>query len=308
MEETKLKLNDPPIKCENLINYQTFELRREIYKEDGGKGLEVGRLALGALHNLRPVLTRQGDNKAECLSVSLKTNYMDILCVVGYGPQNGDSSDRKSMFWKYLEEETETARESDSGLIIQIYSNALAGDLIIPEDPNPQNSNGKLLNQFPQYKPALTVVNFLKSCKGSITRHRKTTVGEESYVLDLFIVCQKMLPHVKHMKVDHEGQYWLTNFSTKRKTNKVTHSDHYPVMLILDMSFREAVPQRTSLFNFKDPKGQVNFFNTTDKNTKLANIFSTKKTFIDQVAMFEKTMNSIYYQTFLKIREKKTKV
>ena len=94
----------------------------------------------------------------------------------------------------------------------------------------------------------------------------------------------------------------------KEKTNKVTHSDHYPVMLILDMSFREAVPQRTSLFNFKDPKGQVNFFNTTDKNTKLANIFSTKKTFIDQVAMFEKTMNSIYYQTFLKIREKKTKV
>ena len=95
LQETKLKVNDPPIKCENLINYQTFELRREIEKEDGGKGLAGGGLALGALHNLRPVLTRQGDDIAECISVLVKTIPMDILCVIGYGPQIGDSVDRK---------------------------------------------------------------------------------------------------------------------------------------------------------------------------------------------------------------------
>ena len=27
LEETKQKVNDPAIKCDNLINYQTFELR-----------------------------------------------------------------------------------------------------------------------------------------------------------------------------------------------------------------------------------------------------------------------------------------
>ena len=37
LEETKQKINDPPIKCDNLTNYQTFELRREKEKEYGGK-------------------------------------------------------------------------------------------------------------------------------------------------------------------------------------------------------------------------------------------------------------------------------
>ena len=108
---------------------------------------------------------------------------MDILCVVGYGPQIGDSIDRKSQFWEYLEQEVETAREHDFGLIIQIDSNAWAGQHINPKDPNPQNANGKLLQQFLQSNPALTVVNSLQSCEGSITRHRKTTAGEENSVL-----------------------------------------------------------------------------------------------------------------------------
>ena len=68
-------------------------------------------------------------------------------------------------------------------MIIQIDSNAWAGQHINPKDPNPQNANGKLLQQFLQSNPALTVVNSLQSCEGSITRHRKTTAGEENSVL-----------------------------------------------------------------------------------------------------------------------------
>ena len=307
LEETKQKINDPPIKCDNLTNYQTFELRREKEKEFGGKGLEGGGLAIGALHCLKPLLTRQGDDDSECLSISIKTIPMDILCVVGYGPQIGDRCDRKNKFWNYLEEEADSAEKHDMGLIIQLDSNAWAGDKIIPKDKNPQNTNGKLLQQFLQNNPALTVVNSLQCCEGSITRQRKTTTGDESAILDLFIVCQKILPHVKHMKIDHDGQYWLTNYSSKRKVNKVTHSDHFPVILALDMSFKVAKPQRTSQFNFKDKYGQMNFFEMTDKNKKLSEIFSTQTTFENQVSMFEKTMNSIYHQSFSKIREKKRK-
>ena len=73
---------------------------------------------------------------------------MDILCVIGYGPQVNDNSDRKVKFCKYLEEETQTSRELNCGIIIQIDSNVWEGDLIIPNDPNPQNSNGQLLKQF----------------------------------------------------------------------------------------------------------------------------------------------------------------
>ena len=307
LEETKQKKNDPPIKCENLANYQTFELRREKEKEDGGKGLGGGGLAIGALHNLKPVLPRQGDDEAECISILVKTVPMDILCVVGYGPQTGDSYDRKSKFWKYLEEETETARNRGYGLIIQIDSNAWAGDQIIPKDPNPQNTNGKILQQFLKSNPALIVVNSLQSCRGTITRHRKTIIGEESSILDMFIVCQKILPHIKHMQVDHDGEYWLTNFSAKRRINNVTQSDHYPVILVLDMSFSNSKPLRTSHFNFKDPQGQKMFFDMTNINPKLSKVFSTQTAFTEQVSIFEKTMNSIYHQAFPKIRDKKRK-
>ena len=121
-----------------MINYQTFELRREKERECGGKGLAGGGLAIGALHDLQPVLTRQGDDEAECLSVLVKTVPMDVLCVIGYGPQLGDCNDRKDKFWRYLEEEANTAENKGMGIIIQIDSNAWAGKNIIPGDPNPQ--------------------------------------------------------------------------------------------------------------------------------------------------------------------------
>ena len=88
LQETKQKLFDPPIKCENLKNYQTFELKREIEKEDGGKGLSGGGLAIGVIHELKPVQTRQGCDFSECISVSVKTIHMDILCVHSLGTQN----------------------------------------------------------------------------------------------------------------------------------------------------------------------------------------------------------------------------
>ena len=65
LQETKRKKDDPPIKAENLKNYQVFELKREIEKKDGGKGLAGGGLAVGALHELNPVLTRIGNDEVE---------------------------------------------------------------------------------------------------------------------------------------------------------------------------------------------------------------------------------------------------
>ena len=295
------------MKCDNLVNYQTFELKREKERECGGKGLGGGGLAIGVLHDLKPVLTKQGNDDAECMSVIVKTVPMDVLCVVGYGPQLGDTNDRKSKFWKYLSQEAMFAEEKGIGIIFQLDSNAWAGGNIIPGDPNPQNTNGKLLEIFLKAHPALTVINSLQSCRGLITRHRKTIKGEEKSILDLFIVCQRILPHVKHMQIDHEGKHWLSNFSAKKTANKVTNSDHYPVILVLDMSFRVSKPERVAQFNFKDQLGQVKFFKMTDKNRKLSDIFATDSAFENQVTSFEKTMNSIYHQAFPKIREKKRK-
>ena len=169
-----------------MNNYQVFELHREKEKCEGGKGLEGGGLMIGALHELNPVLTRQGDDEAECLSVKITIGNNKLLVVTGYGPQLSDTQERKLAFWRYLEEEVKSAEESESGIIIQMDSNCWAGPDIIPSDPNNQNSNGKLLKKFLDDNPALTVVNSLACCDGSITRQRTTIMGTEKSILDVF--------------------------------------------------------------------------------------------------------------------------
>ena len=86
MQETKRKQSSPKLTSPNMINYQIFELRRNKTKTDGGKGLNGGGLAIGVLHDLNPVLIRQGDDDCECMSVQLTVESEDIICVVGYGP------------------------------------------------------------------------------------------------------------------------------------------------------------------------------------------------------------------------------
>ena len=307
LEETKRKINEPPMKCNNISNYQVFELRREKEKDEGGKGLEGGGIALGVLHELKPVLTRQGDDDIECLSVIVKTMAMNILCVVGYGPQLGDPITRKTSFWTYLSQEVKTANDKNIGLIIQIDSNAWVGEEVIPGDPNKQNRNGILMQNFLQNNPALTVVNALPCCEGLITRRRQTIVGYEKSILDVFIVCRKILPLIKHMKVDHEGKFTLTNFNAKKRIQRTINSDHHPIILTLDLSIPTHQPKRETHFNFKDPEGQVKFFNMTDQNSKLTEIFSSNKTFEKQIIQWEKNVKSVFHQTFSKVRQKKRK-
>ena len=94
-----------------------------------------------------------------------------------------------------MDEEAKSAKDKDSGLIIQIDSNSWAGSDLIPGDPKKQNSNGKLLKNFFDNNPALIVVNSLGCCEGSMTRQRKTIVNEEKSILDLFIVPKSDSPH-----------------------------------------------------------------------------------------------------------------
>ena len=116
-------------------------------------------------------------------------------------------------------------------------SNAWAGSNIIPNDPNPQNMNGKMLEAFLNRNPGMIVVNSLPICSGLITRRRKTTKGQEEAALDIFIVCQKMLPLINAMIIDEKRQHQLTNFKRIQNRPKSTESDHCYVELTLSLNF-----------------------------------------------------------------------
>ena len=104
------------------------------------------------------------------------------------------------------------ARNSGGGFVLHFDGNLWAGKDIIPGDPRPQNRNGKLFQEFLARNSHLTVVNSLSICEGIITRRRiKDGVLEES-VLDFFVVCDLVLPHVTKMVIDDKKKHVLTNY------------------------------------------------------------------------------------------------
>ena len=180
-----------------MENFIILEQLRE--SKDGGGGL-----AIGCLKELKPVLARKGTDKIEVMAVDISVKTMKIKCVVGYGPQENDKNEKKNEFWQFIEEEVETARKKEQGFILHFDGNLWAGSDIIPGDPRKQNRNGKMFQEFLARNTNLVVVNSLPICKGLITRKRMKGDKEEKSVLDFFIVCTRVLPHVKNMVIDEE--------------------------------------------------------------------------------------------------------
>ena len=81
-----------------------------------------GGLAVGALQELQPVLVRQGDDEVECLTIEVTAGFVKMRCVNGYGPQLGDTQERKEKFWRYLDKKVIYADFNNIGLVIEIDS------------------------------------------------------------------------------------------------------------------------------------------------------------------------------------------
>ena len=79
----------------------------------------------------------------------------------------------------------------------------------------------------------------------------------EESILDFFIVCSRILPHVTKMVIDNENKYVLTNYKTARKTGKAIDSDHKTEYMDLDLKIKHEKPIRKEIFNFKDKKSQA---------------------------------------------------
>ena len=139
IQESKLK-TDQKIKLEDENGFNLFYLNR---KESLGGGLIVG------VHkDIESVLVREGDDETEAMVIHVKIEGMTIKIVNAYGPQENATKEKKEKFWEFLEEESIKAELENLGLIIQMDGNMHAGPKIIKDDPNPQNYNGKLLEEF----------------------------------------------------------------------------------------------------------------------------------------------------------------
>ena len=126
---------------------------------------------------LEPSWISGGDDNAEALTVEAWVEGFPIRLLCGYGPQENDQYGRKIKFWDYIETEVNKATVSGAGFIMQIDGNLWAGERMIKDDPNEQNQNGKLFQEFLERNSNLSVVNALSVCEGKITRKKHTKNG-----------------------------------------------------------------------------------------------------------------------------------
>ena len=274
--------------------YIIYELTR---KNSGGGGL-----AIGIDKNLNPVWIDEGNDEVEVLTVEASADHFIFRCVAAYGPQDGDIMEKKTKFWSKLSNEVENASLAECGFILQMDGNLKAGPEIIPGDPHPINVNGKMFKEFLLNNSHLTVVNSLDLCSGLITRRRQTIHRLEEAVLDVFVVCDKVLSYVKKMVVDEEKEFVLTNYNKVKGEIITKDSDHNTLVLYLDIPYSTIKPKRVEFFNLKNGEGQERFKSLTSNCEKLSKCFENSDNFSKQSTKFEKVLKSCIQQSFTKIR------
>ena len=258
IEETKTK-QAGRIKIENYLIFERIRQNRN-----------GGGVALGCKKYLNPVWVREGEGDVEALSVEISVKNMKIRCCVAYGFQENENIEKKNDFWKYLDEEVMNAKHSGSGLIIQMDGNLWAGNSVIPNDPRQQNRNGKMFEDFLARNSHLSLVNALELCEGAISRRRNS---EES-ILDFFVVCNLVLPHITKMVVDEDNKFVLTNYKHVKKDGKATNSDHATEYMDVNLKILGEKPKRKIMWNFKNTSGQEKFKKLTSETNAFSDCFN----------------------------------
>ena len=151
------------------------------------------------------------------------------------------------------------------------------------------------------------MVNNLKLCEGLITRRRETIKGVEESAIDFFLGNVKMLQYITKMTVDEEEQFALTNIAQKKKNKYSKKPDHRALTLDLNIHFSKIKPDNKEVFNFKNESCQRVFKNITDQETKLIECLESEVTLDEKAKMWQKTLETIFYKSFTKIKVKNSK-
>jgi len=208
-----------------------------------------------------------------------------------------------------LSQEVHKAKSDGAGVVIQMDGNLWAGKKIIQDDPKPQNQNGKYFENFLCQNPDLTVTNALPMCEGKVTRVKHTKKETQESILDFFLVCDKILPHVTKIIIDEKDELALTKY--KRKVVKTDHR-----MLKLELNFKvhtDVKPERVETFNLRNKKKQAIFKDFTSKDERFSKCFmsveeSVEIQFKRWKRLFDKSIHACFSKIRIKEDKKKSKI
>jgi hypothetical protein len=174
--------------------------------------------------------------------------------------------------------------------------------------PRPQNKNGRMFRDYLEHNPHLTIVNALPSCEGLITRRRLRNGEIEESVLDLFVVCSKVLPFVQRMVIDESKDYILTNYRQVGKTGKAVDSDHFTEYMDLDIRVEHEKPESVEIFNFNEGESKEKFKTITSDTNDFTQCFENEKPLFEQIENWQHTLKTFCKKSFKMMRIKKKSV
>ena len=239
----------------SFVTIQESKLRSNNFRIPGYQVYQKNRTGFGGgiltavEENIGSVLV--SSTESEILVVQTKIGDLDLRVINAYGPQELESEREKVyQFWQDLEKEVILAK--DCKILIQMDANAKVGHQIIKNDPNPQSSNGGLLLGIIE-RQNLSILNASDLCEGTITRHRKTVIGEEKSVIDYIIVCDFLLNYLEQMYIDEPRTHVLTKYLKRSKTV----SDHNILYAKFAIIYSARAPKvKREIFNFKNTECQ----------------------------------------------------
>ena len=83
--------------------------------------------------------------------------------------------------------------------------------------------------------------------------------GKRSYensILEFFVVCEEMLPHITSMEVDEGKPDISSNYTQVRRGGRVVNTKHVPIEKNLDFIIFPTHPTRNTIYNFKSQQGR----------------------------------------------------
>jgi hypothetical protein len=86
----------------------------------------------------------------------------------------------------------------------------------------------------------LICLNSNAKCEGTITRHRKTVLGDEKAILNFVIVCEQLAAFLQRMIVDEKRTHVLTKYVTLKGVRVKSESDHNPVFVEFNLKVSRA--------------------------------------------------------------------
>ena len=214
-----------------------------------------------------------------------------ICIILAYGPQEGSSMQDIDDFFTQISIQVNRAILSGNSVMLVGDFNAKLGKGLIKGDVHGISANGKKFQSVLQYFD-MVAVNSLCLCNDVFTRVNNNNPDEKS-VLDYVCMSKDISDLLLSMYVDEKKMYTLWR---KLKRGK-KYTDHNAILLTMKLDtvlHKVGNQNRKTIWNFRDPQGWDKFYQLTQNDDQLLNVWRENDSLESRYQKWHKRLNFLF--------------